>query len=74
MLSDRDGFQCIWAQRLDSAGRHIGDTRPVIHFHRASLSPSNAGMALFEMSIARDRIVLSLGERNGNVWTARLEE
>jgi eukaryotic-like serine/threonine-protein kinase len=33
-VSNRDGFVCIWAQRLDMAAKKpIGDPKPVVHFH-----------------------------------------
>ena len=38
-LSDRDGFRCIWARRLNAAGKQpAGDAFAVRHFHRARRS------------------------------------
>ena len=46
----------------------------VYHFHNASLSPANVNLGWLEMAIARNRIVISLGEKTGNLWTAKLTE
>jgi Tol biopolymer transport system component/predicted Ser/Thr protein kinase len=72
-LSERDGFRCIWAQRLDAAKRPAGAAFPVQHFHtsRRSLTavvdPVNTGMA-----VGRDRIVFSMIEQTGNIWMKEL--
>jgi len=61
--SKKDGFSCLWAQRIDPAtGRIVGDAFPVQHFH---------GNLLFDhggLSVAKDRISIALVEANGNVW------
>jgi Tol biopolymer transport system component/DNA-binding winged helix-turn-helix (wHTH) protein len=67
-VSDRDGFRCLWAQRLQTETKRPVD-RPVAvyHFHRASPrishSPGRVGVA-----VARNKIVLALEELRGNVW------
>jgi len=73
--SDRDGFRCIWMQRLDpQAKRPVGDPTALYHFHSARRSPMNLGLGGLEMSVTRDKIVLNLGEQTGNIWLAELEE
>jgi Tol biopolymer transport system component len=73
--SDRDGFRCLWKQRLDrQSKRPTGPPEPFHHFHSARRSPMNQGLDVLEMSIARDRIVFNLAEETGNVWLAELEE
>ena len=32
-VSSRDGTRCLYAQRLDSTGRPVGDAFAVQHFH-----------------------------------------
>ena len=44
------------------------------HFHRARLSMMNVRAYVFNISVALDRIVFNLGERTGNIWTAKLKE
>ncbi len=69
---DQDG-------RLDAVicagGAAPGRARgPDYHFHNAHRSPMHQGLAALEMSVARDKIVLNLGEETGNIWLAELEE
>ena len=67
-VSDRDGFRCLWAQRLEAESKRPVD-RPiaVYQFHqtarRISHNPGRPGVA-----VARDKIVLALEELRGNVW------
>ena len=61
--SNRDGFLCIWAQRLDPDTKHpLGPAFPVYHFHRAQLKLN------VEPSVAHDKIVFTLVEVTGNIW------
>jgi Tol biopolymer transport system component/tRNA A-37 threonylcarbamoyl transferase component Bud32 len=67
--SDRDGFRCFWAQRLDPLTKHpAGAALPVYHFHSARRSLLNAGVLRLETAVARDKIVFNLGEITGNIW------
>jgi len=70
-VSQRDGFRCIWSQRLNPlTKRPVG--RPVIiqHFHGARQSMANVPIGLLELEITSDRVLLSLGEITGNIWSA----
>jgi hypothetical protein len=64
-LSNRDGFSCLWEQRLDSLKRPIGEPSPVRHFHSA------ARYAYLYFSVSRNYIVLTIQERTGNIWLAK---
>jgi len=69
--SDRDGFRCIRAQRLDPATkRPVGPPFDVYHSHGARRSLMNAGIQFMEISLSRDRMVFNLEERTGNIWMA----
>jgi hypothetical protein len=69
----RDGFHCLWAQRLrPDTKQPIGAPFPVHHIHRARLSLNNTGFAGLDMTVARDKILINLGELSGNIWTTRL--
>jgi Tol biopolymer transport system component len=71
-LSDRDGFLCLWAQRLAPATkRPISPPFPIYHFHTSRLSPKNVGTALLEIDVAKDKLVMNMGELTGNVWKLR---
>jgi hypothetical protein len=70
--SKRDGFGCIWNQRLDPAGkRPIGEPSPVYHFHTNRLSLMHMFAPLLDLSVTRDKIVFNLVEITGNIWMAR---
>jgi Tol biopolymer transport system component/DNA-binding winged helix-turn-helix (wHTH) protein len=72
--SDRDGFMCLWAQRLEPATkRPSGAPFPVRHFHSARLSMAGVLLQWHDISVARDRIVLNLAELTGNIWMAQPE-
>ena len=71
-ISDRDGYLCLWAQSVNSpAGKLIGAPFPVYHFHHARLSMTNVGAPTVEIGVAKDRIVMGLGELTGNIWSLK---
>src|ERR1700736_181852 len=60
-LSDRDGFRCLWAQRLEPfAKKPVGAAFPVQHFHSAHLSPRYVKPSQRAISVARDKIVITI--------------
>jgi Tol biopolymer transport system component len=72
--SDRDGFHCLWAQRLRPDTKEpTGPAFDVHHFHNARLSMMNTGSVALETAVARDKIFINLGELSGNIWTTRLQ-
>jgi serine/threonine protein kinase len=72
--SNRDGFTCIWALRLDSKTKHpIGAPFAVQHFHGSQriysgISESNH----MEVNVARDKIVTNLDEFHSDIWMMEL--
>jgi Tol biopolymer transport system component len=65
--SDHDGFNCIWAQRLDRATKHpVGPLLPIFHAHRARLGIDGC-------SVGKKMIVFSMTERISNIWMAELD-
>ena len=70
-ISERDGFRCIWAQRLDPATKKpAGPAFVVRDFHTAwrSLSAVSGGVGQIGLSILPDRMIFALGELTGNLW------
>ena len=69
-LSDRDGYRCIWMQRLDPASkRPVGEAINVYHFHEPWLTSTNRYAPTWVgLALARDRIVVALDEISGNIW------
>jgi len=70
-VSDRDGFRCIWAQRLDGSKYPVGEPVPVFHAHEARRSLLNVQNGALDMSVARDKIVFNMSETTGNVWVMK---
>ena len=69
ITSERDGFRCIWVQRLEAATkRPLGVATPVYHSHRANLSLMNAGTGGYRLSVTRDKLIFNMGEISGNIW------
>jgi Tol biopolymer transport system component len=72
-LSGRDGYICIWAQRLDSSTRRpAGAPFAVFHSHNARLSLSNQSEN--SLGIGHDQIVFNMGERRGTIWMAEWKD
>ena len=70
--SKRDGFMCIWAQRLDPASkRPSGAPFAVRHFHSARLAIPPVGS--LGLAVAENKIVFTQRETAGNIWMARFE-
>ena len=73
-ISDRDGFRCLWALRLNPVTKHAADKPfPVAHFHEARRSAMELRAADLNLSVARDKAVFVLSERTGNIWMAEIE-
>jgi Tol biopolymer transport system component/DNA-binding winged helix-turn-helix (wHTH) protein len=68
LVSERDGFRCIWAQHLDSQKRPMGEAIAVFHAHQSQRSLSDIGPGDLAISVARDKIVFNTNERRGNLW------
>jgi Tol biopolymer transport system component len=72
-LSARDGFVCLWAQRLEPATkRPAGSPFPVYHSHSAARAISNVGDYSKRMAVVRGQILLTLGEKSSNIWMTEL--
>jgi hypothetical protein len=69
-VSDRDGQFCLWAQRLDArTKRPVGTPFAAYHFHHSRLAMNNVGTGELEIDVARDKLVMGLGELTGNIWS-----
>jgi eukaryotic-like serine/threonine-protein kinase len=75
-LSNRDGFRCIFAQRLDPrTKRPVGDAFEVQHFHRSRrslLRIVTARAPQIGFRVYKDRAFFSMDEVTGNLWAAEL--
>jgi len=75
-LSERDAFRCVWAQKLDlELRRPSGSPFPVFHAHNAVRNLMNIdGPAQVSLSVGGGRLVFSMGEITGNLWSTDLSE
>src|SRR5262249_14708510 len=72
-FSQRDGFRCHWALKLDPATKKpAGKPYPVQHYHNARRSPGYVGYGRVANAVAADKIVFTMAERTGNIWMADL--
>jgi Tol biopolymer transport system component len=73
--SDRDGYTCMWALRLDpKTKRPLGAPFPVQHFHgsqRIYSGISESGDMV--VNVTRDKIVTNLDEFHSDIWMMKLE-
>ncbi len=69
-VSDRDGFRCIWAQRLDPATkRPTEDAFGVHHAHLANRQIMRRGnFSTVGLSLGGNRLFFSVDEMAGNIW------
>jgi len=67
--STKDGYNCVWAVRLNPQTKHSeGGLFPVEHFHTPSLQLAAPSLQHPGVSIAADKLVVSLKERSGGIW------
>jgi Tol biopolymer transport system component len=66
--SDRDGFRCVWAQRL-TLGMHLsGSPFPVYHAHQSRRSLGNSTLGGLELGVGPRILVFNQVESTGNIW------
>ena len=65
--SDRDGFRCIWAQRLGPGAHPYGEPFPVYHCHERRRSLKNLDTD-FAIDVGPNMIVFNQAELTGNIW------
>jgi serine/threonine protein kinase len=71
-LSERDGHLCIWLQRLDATTkRPVGAPSALYHAHSRQRSLANAFRGAADLAVARDKIVFSMGEIKGDIWSVQ---
>ena len=71
-VTDRDGYPCFWAQRLNPLTKHPGGA-PFAVFHIHSARRSLANQSDMQFVVTRDQLVFSMGERTGNIWMAEFQ-
>ncbi len=70
-LSERDGFRCLWAQRIRPTTKQpVGQPNSIVHLHNSRRSMMHAGLAQVEFSVAKDKLAFNMTELTGNIWLA----
>ena len=72
--STRDGHHCVWARRLDTAGKPSGEAFAVTHFHTLRSSPPMVPVNTMDLFVASGQILVSLGNQMGNIWSVKVSE
>ena len=69
-LSARDGFQCLWGQRLSELDKKpAGGAFEFYHFHGTRRSPATA----MGWAVTTDQFILPIEETTGNIWLVKFE-
>ncbi len=72
-VSRRDGFGCLWAQRLDPVSkRPLGEPYAVVHLHGSGCMLYGAPSAAWSFGVTPNQIVFNAAEITGNIWQGRL--
>jgi Tol biopolymer transport system component/DNA-binding winged helix-turn-helix (wHTH) protein len=74
--STRDGFFCIWVQRLDPATkRPVGDPIGYEHFHNSAGRDAASYPFIdkyLDLSVARDKILINLPQFRADIWMMQI--
>ena len=67
--SDRDGYRCVWARRLNRATKQpLGEAFAVRHFHRIQHSLVAIGLSEMTLTLGNNQLFFPMAELRGNVW------
>jgi hypothetical protein len=66
--SDRDGFRCIWGQRLGANKLPQGAPQAIYHFHSAKRSLAQENVGYLGLAAGRGVLVFNQGETTGDIW------
>jgi eukaryotic-like serine/threonine-protein kinase len=71
--STRDGYLCIWAQRLDPVTKHPqGPPFAFQHFHNSEGRAAVFDQHNSDLSVARDKLFINLPKMNSEVWMSEI--
>jgi Tol biopolymer transport system component len=70
--STRDGYLCIWAQKLDPVTKHpLGSPFAYEHFHNSMGRDADQGAS--DLSVTLDKILINLPQLRSDIWMMQLE-
>ena len=71
--STRDGYLCIWAQKLDPTTKHpLGPPFAYEHFHNSAGHDASTNQAGSDLSVARDKILINLPDTHSAIWLTQM--
>ncbi len=74
--STRDGYLCIWSQRLDPLTKlPIGPPIAFEHFHNSMghIAASSVNPAPAALAVTRNKVVISLPQQTSDIWLLKTE-
>ena len=72
--STRDGYLCIWAQRLDPATKHpLGSPFALEHFHNSEGRAAAFNQIFSDLTVARDKILINLPHVQPDTWMTQMQ-
>jgi eukaryotic-like serine/threonine-protein kinase len=72
--STRDGYLCIWVQRLDPVTkRPLDQPFAYEHFHNAEGRAAAIAQRDSDLSVARDKILINLPQIRPEIWLTRIQ-
>jgi len=72
--SKRDGYHCIWAQKLGAGKKPLGEPIAIQHLHSVAFGAYLMKATEFNLSVGKDRLILNVAKDTANLWTARIEK
>jgi Tol biopolymer transport system component/DNA-binding winged helix-turn-helix (wHTH) protein len=71
--STRDGYLCVWAQRLDPATKQpLGVPFAYEHFHNSAGRAAAHFQGESDLSVARDKMLINLPEVHSDIWMTQM--
>ncbi len=72
--STRDGYLCIWAQRLDPVTKHeLGPPFAFEHFHNSEGRAAAYNPIASDLTVARDKILINLPHSHADIWMTQMQ-
>ena len=71
--STRDGYLCIWSQKLNPVTKHpTGSPIAYEHFHNSAGHDASTNQAASDLSLARDKILINLPDTHPAIWMTQI--
>jgi Tol biopolymer transport system component len=72
-MSTRDGYLCIWGQKLNARTRHpVGAPFWFEHFHNLAGSAGTLKPAMSDLSVARNKMLINLPQIASDIWITKM--